>query len=71
MTNVGERTEKTPGNMLMFVGGCIAALGLALVLMSISGGGAGAPLSWGMLAVGALVAVIGFARRLLAAVERN
>lgn len=71
MTNVGERTEKKPGNMLMFMGACIAALGLVLVLMSISSGGAGAPLSWGMLAVGTLVAIIGFGRRVLAAVERR
>lgn len=55
----------------MWAGVAIAALGLVLVLLSVSSGGAGAPLTWGMVAVGAVLAIIGFAMRILAAVERR
>lgn len=71
MTNVGERTAKKPGTPIMWAGVAIAALGLVLVLLSVSSGGAGAPLTWGMVAVGAVLAIIGFAMRILAAVERR
>lgn len=55
----------------MPIGLLIAGLGFVLLVASMSTGGAGAPLSWGLLAVGLLVAVIGFGVRVLAAIEKR
>lgn len=69
MTNAGEVTKKKTGSKTLAAGIVIAALGAFGVLMSVISGNMGAPLTWGMVAVGAVIVVIGYARRLLAAVE--
>lgn len=60
---------KKPGTNLMTIGLIVGLIGAVLVVLSISTGNMGAPLSWGLIALGAVVAIIGFARRMLAAVE--
>lgn len=69
MTNAGEVTKKKAGSGLLMTGIVVAVLGALLVFMSVYTGGAGAPLSWGMVVVGAILAIAGYARRILAAVE--
>lgn len=53
----------------MTIGLIIGIIGAALVFLSVSSGNMGAPLSWGLVALGVIVAIIGYARRMLAAVE--
>lgn len=62
-------TSKKPGTNLMTLGLIFGLIGAVLVFLSVSTGNMGAPLSWGLVALGAIVAIIGFARRMLAAVE--
>ena len=53
----------------MTLGLIFGLTGAVLVFLSVSTGNMGAPLSWGLVGLGAVVAIIGFARRMLAAVE--
>jgi len=69
MENMGKTDTKKPGTNLMTIGLIIGLIGAVLVFLSISTGNMGAPLSWGMVAIGAVVAIIGYARRMLAAAE--
>lgn len=69
MTNAGEVSKKKAGSRTLMAGVVIAALGAVGVLLSVMSGAMGAPLTWGMVVVGAIIAVIGYARRILAAVE--
>lgn len=69
MTNAGEVAKKKPGTKTLTAGLIIAVLGAFGVLLSVMSGEMGAPLTWGMVIVGAIVAVVGYARRILAAVE--
>ena len=71
MTNVGERTQKKPGAGIMLSGLIVAAVGLVLVVLVFSSGGAPTIFVWAVLLVGIVLAVIGFAMRILAAVERR
>lgn len=70
MTNVGE-VKKKPGSGIMQAGIVIAVIGAVLVLISVVSGGAGAPLSWGLVTVGVILAGVGYAMRMLKAVERD
>jgi len=70
MENMGKtETAKKPGTNLMTLGLIFGLTGAVLVFLSVSTGNMGAPLSWGLVGLGAVVAIIGFARRMLAAVE--
>lgn len=69
MTNVGERTEKKPGSRVMFLGLVIAGIGALFAVAILSGGGTPTLAVWVVPIVGAVLAIIGFAKRLLAAVE--
>jgi hypothetical protein len=71
MTKQGESTTKKPGEGLMWVGGVVAVIGLLLGATAVAGGSAPGLLTIGVVIAGALLAVVGFSRRLLAAVERN
>jgi CHASE2 domain-containing sensor protein len=71
MTKQGEITTKKPGDGLLWVGLVIAVVGLLLCVAAAISGGMPGVLSVSAVLVGAVLAVVGFARRLLAAVERN
>lgn len=69
MTNVGERTEKKPGSGVMSLGLSLAGLGTLFAVAILSGGGMPTMVVWAVPIIGVVLAIIGFARRLLAAVE--
>lgn len=68
MTQTGE-VAKRPGTLLIQIGLLLAGVGLVLAIMIISGGGTGQVL-WLTLA-GLVLAGIGFARRVLHALENK
>lgn len=55
----------------MTAGLVIAGIALMLVLLAFNSGGAPTVYVWGAMVIGAALAVIGFAKRILAAVERR
>jgi hypothetical protein len=69
MTKQGETATKKPGDGIMWVGFVIAVVGLLLCVAAAVSGGTPGALSVGAVLVGAVLAVIGYARRVLAAVE--
>jgi hypothetical protein len=68
MTQTGEVTKK-PGTGMMRSGLIIAAVGLVMAIVIISGGGK--PNMLWMAAAGLVLAGIGYARRVLYALERR
>lgn len=65
---MGE-VKKKPGTGLMRAGLLMGSIGLLLVIAVFSSGGAPTLLVWAVFVGGAVLAVIGYARRILAAVE--
>lgn len=63
--------SKKPGTGMMTAGLVIAGIALMLVLLAFNSGGAPTVYVWGAMVIGAALAVIGFAKRILAAVERR
>jgi hypothetical protein len=68
MTQTGEETKK-PGTGLMKAGLFIAAVGLVMLIVILANGGK-ANLIW-LVVAGLVMAGIGYARRVLAALERR
>ena len=64
---MNEKTVKRPGTELMKVGALLAAVGVLLWMVAAMNGGNAVPL-W-ISAAGALLAIIGFGQRILAALE--
>ncbi|GAA1774526.1 hypothetical protein GCM10009767_35670 [Kocuria aegyptia] len=71
LSHMATETEKTPGNMLMASGALVAGLFLLLIIAAITTGGGPAPITVGGVLLGLLLVVVGFARRILAAVEKR
>lgn len=69
MTNAGEVTKKKPGNGIMVTGLVLAVIGALFLIAIISGGGSPTVAVWAVPLIGAVLAVVGFAMRILAAVE--
>jgi hypothetical protein len=65
-TDIGVRK---PGSTITGTGLVIAAIGVILLIAGVVGSGSGSVLSVLLIAAGLIVAGIGFARRVLAAVE--
>lgn len=65
---VGTQKKKVPGKNLVSAGLFIAGLGLLVVFMAVLGGGDAR--AWWIILIGLVLAGIGFAQRIVAALER-
>ena len=68
MENMGK-TKKKPGTGLMNGGLFVAGIGVFLLIAVFSSGGAPTLLVWALPFIGLVLAGIGFAKRILAAIE--
>lgn len=68
---MGGQKTKRPGDALMTIGLVSAVLGIVFSVMGIANTGAPTALAIVIFVVGLIVAAAGFAKRVLAAVERR
>lgn len=66
-----QETRRKPGTLTTTLGLCLAGLSLLLVILIVSGGGSATVFTIGGIFVGLVIAGIGFARRVLAALEKR
>lgn len=66
-----QETRRKPGTLTTTLGLFIAAIGAFFIIMTMTQGNFGAPATWGMVIVGLVIAAVGFARRVLAALEKR
>jgi hypothetical protein len=71
LLHMTTQAQKTPGNTLMASGALVAGVFLLLIVAAITTGGGPAPVTVGGVLIGLLLVAVGFARRILAAVERR
>ncbi|WP_341394050.1 hypothetical protein [Arthrobacter sp. G119Y2] len=69
MNNVGETKTNRPGSGLIAAGLLIALIGIVIAFLAINSGGSLSVFVGGTILVGFVLAVIGFCRRVLAALE--
>lgn len=70
-TNADNQVTKRPGEILMAIGLGLAGFAFIIIVIALAGGGGLTAYTVGALILGLVLAVIGFAQRLLAAVERR
>ncbi|MBM7847457.1 hypothetical protein [Arthrobacter roseus] len=66
-----QMARRAPGTLTIKLGLFIAAIGAVFITMTMTQGTFGAPTTWGMVIIGLVIAAVGFARRVLAALEKR
>lgn len=71
MTNNGVTKNKKPGSALIGIGIFLMIVSALLTGLAMANGHVGSPASWLVLLAGVVLAGLGFARRVLAALENR